>query len=106
MRIPVMTTQIAKRNSLYKEHAKGPAHRKITPETRGVICTARQIAQLIPDGEAGAFYVSFGRVRGIERFGRQVMVKAENDESLHVIGPGGSTEFIHPFSRSLRVLVK
>lgn len=50
-------------------------------------------------------YVSYGHVGGVERFGRETLVRGD-DGKVHVMTEEGATVLIHPDDRRLRILVK
>ena len=86
----------------YRVLSLAAARRKgLRPQT----WTAGDLAATLPANGEGSFLVSFGHVRGEERFGTQVVRRAA-DGGLVVTLPDGSTLLRHPSDRALRVLVR
>lgn len=67
---------------------------------RVAVYTAGELATLAPES---AVFESFGRVHGVEHFGRTRYV-ADAEGNLHCYDSDGAKKIIHPASRKLRIL--
>lgn len=74
--------------------AKGRKHRI-------AVWTAAELAKLAREG---VIFESFGRVNGVEMFGRTHYV-ADASGALHCYDSEGAKKCIHPSDRKLRILV-